>query len=168
MVRVLVAVFFVLFTISASAQQAKVCVQITDDEMRLQCYDGSYGYEGSTASGSTTALVEPNVISTTDLSQNFGSNSTEAQRVVAWEKIEDKDASVSGRVRDVDTPGLLSEYYQVTLSGPDSMSFYCDMNKRYKTLAASLRVGDRFTCTGFLKSYIFMFGGAGITIIYDE
>jgi hypothetical protein len=132
------------------------CINKHNDTIRLKCYDSAFFYKPKEVAKSGITAV--------DLAVNFGRNSTEAQRDAEWSKIEGKTASVTANVYDVDVPGWLEKKYKVTLKGPDGIDFYCRLPDRMKTEATLLRTGDKFTCTGSLTSYLFLFGEAAISI----
>ena len=104
-----------------------------------------------------------------DIRRNFSANSTEAQRTNAWEKIDGGYGVIRGIVHDVDVPGWLEPYYKVSMDDPQGDLFYvCKLDKEFEALAVSLRYGDLFTCHGQLINYVYIFGGAGIYIDYEE
>jgi hypothetical protein len=112
----------------------------------------------------TATVASAETVSQKFIETEFSDNSTEAQRDFAWEDIEGKYTTVTGRVRDVDVPGWLIKEYRVSMKLANGLSVYCNIPESQKLRVKNVRFKDQFTCYGKLKSYTNVFGSSGISV----
>lgn len=100
-----------------------------------------------------------------DINNNLGKTATEVQRKTFYDANKGKKVVYTGKVVSVDgTSWLSGPTVGIAIDRKTKVAVNCKFPKDSDASVAHINKGDTFTCEGTLGNYVFLLGGASVSI----